>query len=124
MQPSLSPASTNVGTYDQALIRLTGEGAGNYTIAASGNSAGQLVITPKTLTYSIANATGTYGTAARLAAQHASEVEISILEDLCRQYEASLGNEAMLARSNRQFHDTLQRCSHNRYLGRLFDAPR
>jgi DNA-binding GntR family transcriptional regulator len=59
------------------------------------------------------------GTAARLAAQHASEVEISILEDLCRQYEASLGNEAMLARSNRQFHDTLQRCSHNRYLGNM-----
>ncbi|WP_029012624.1 MBG domain-containing protein [Niveispirillum irakense] len=62
---SLSP-STNVGTYGQALIRLTGEGAGNYTIAASGNSAGQLIITPKTLTYSIASATGTYGTAARL----------------------------------------------------------
>lgn len=56
------------------------------------------------------------GTAARLTAQHASEVEISILEDLCRQYEASLGNEAMLAVSNRQFHDTLYRCSHNRYL--------
>lgn len=56
------------------------------------------------------------GTAARLTAQHASEVEISILEDLCRQYESSQGNEAMLALSNRQFHDTLYRCSHNRYL--------
>lgn len=56
------------------------------------------------------------GTAARLTAQHASEVEISILEDLCRQYEAALGNEEQLAISNRQFHDTLYRCSHNRYL--------
>ncbi|MGD9944593.1 MAG: GntR family transcriptional regulator [Burkholderiaceae bacterium] len=56
------------------------------------------------------------GTAARLTAQHASEVEISILEDLCRQYEASLDDESRLAVSNRQFHDTLYRCSHNRYL--------
>lgn len=56
------------------------------------------------------------GTAARLAAQHASEVEISILEDLCRQYEAAEGNEALLSLRNRQFHDTLYRCSHNRYL--------
>jgi DNA-binding GntR family transcriptional regulator len=56
------------------------------------------------------------GTAARLTAQHASEVEISILEDLCRQYEDALDDEAKLAVSNRQFHDTLYRCSHNRYL--------
>lgn len=56
------------------------------------------------------------GTAARLTARHASEVEISILEDLCRQYEESLDDEAQLAVSNRQFHDTLYRCSHNRYL--------
>lgn len=56
------------------------------------------------------------GTAARLAAQHASEVEISILEDLCQQYEAAMGDEAALSASNRRFHDTLYRCSHNRYL--------
>lgn len=56
------------------------------------------------------------GTAARLSAQHASEVEISILEDLCRQYEASVNDQARLDASNRQFHDTLYRCSHNRYL--------
>jgi DNA-binding GntR family transcriptional regulator len=56
------------------------------------------------------------GTAGRLVAQHASEVEISILEDLCGQYEAALGNEAALTASNRRFHDTLYRCSHNRYL--------
>lgn len=58
------------------------------------------------------------GTAARLTAQHASEVEISILEDLCRQYEAAIrsGDDTALATSNRRFHDTLYRCSHNRYL--------
>jgi DNA-binding GntR family transcriptional regulator len=56
------------------------------------------------------------GTAARLAAQHASDVEISILDDLCHQYEAALSNEAALAIANRRFHETLYRCSHNRYL--------
>jgi len=58
------------------------------------------------------------GTAARLTAQHASDVEISILEDLCRQYEAAIqsGDGTALAVSNRHFHDTLYRCSHNRYL--------
>jgi DNA-binding GntR family transcriptional regulator len=56
------------------------------------------------------------GTAARLAAQHASDVEISILDDLCQQYEAALKDPVELALSNRRFHDTLYRCSHNRYL--------
>ncbi len=56
------------------------------------------------------------GTAARLAAQHASDVEISILDDLCQQYEAALSDAAGLAVSNRHFHETLYRCSHNRYL--------
>jgi len=56
------------------------------------------------------------GTAARLAAQHASEVEISILDDLCQQYEAALGDERALTASNRRFHATLYQCSHNRYL--------
>jgi DNA-binding GntR family transcriptional regulator len=56
------------------------------------------------------------GTAARLAAQHASDVEISILNDLCQQYEALLSDPAALAVSNRRFHETLYRCSHNRYL--------
>jgi DNA-binding GntR family transcriptional regulator len=56
------------------------------------------------------------GTAARLAAQHASDVEISILDDLCQQYEAALNDPAALTLSNRRFHETLYRCSHNRYL--------
>ena len=56
------------------------------------------------------------GTAARLVAQHASDVEISILDDLCQQYEAALDDEVALTASNRRFHETLYRCSHNRYL--------
>lgn len=56
------------------------------------------------------------GTAARLAAQHASDVELSILDDHCQQYEALLADATGLPRSNRRFHETLYRCSHNRYL--------
>jgi DNA-binding GntR family transcriptional regulator len=56
------------------------------------------------------------GTAARLAAQHASDVEISLLEDMCEQYANSVGNDQKLAISNRQFHELLYNCSHNRYL--------
>lgn len=56
------------------------------------------------------------GTAARLAAQHASEVEVSVLEDLCDQYSRAADDERLLALRNWQFHNTLYRCSHNRYL--------
>jgi len=56
------------------------------------------------------------GTAARLAAQHASDVEVSLLEDMCIQYANSVGNDQALTRSNRQFHELLYNCSHNRYL--------
>jgi DNA-binding GntR family transcriptional regulator len=47
------------------------------------------------------------GTAARLAAQHASDVEISLLEDMCEQYVNSVGNDEQLSKSNRQFHELL-----------------
>jgi len=58
------------------------------------------------------------GTAARLAAQHASEVELSILQDLCEQYReiATSESQAGLSLKNRQFHDMLCQCAHNRYL--------
>lgn len=56
------------------------------------------------------------GTAAYLAAQHASEVELSILEDLCEQYKESIHKGAAVTVKNRQFHDILCRCAHNRYL--------
>ena len=56
------------------------------------------------------------GTAARLAAQHASDVELSILIELGEQYKAAVDDEALLKERNRQFHDMLCQCSHNRYL--------
>lgn len=56
------------------------------------------------------------GTAARLAAQHASDVELTIIDEICEQYRRSLGDGAALAIKNRQFHEALYRCAHNRYL--------
>ncbi len=55
------------------------------------------------------------GTAARLAAQHASEVEIAILRKIVER-NAQLTDPHDLAENNRLFHGTLYRCSHNRYL--------
>lgn len=62
------------------------------------------------------------GTAARLAAQHASDVELTIIEEICEQYRRSLGDGPALAAKNRQFHEALYRCAHNRYLLRTLTA--
>lgn len=59
------------------------------------------------------------GTAAKLTAQHASDIEVALLEDLCCQYVSSVGNEEKLLQSNRQFHEMLYNCSHNRYLVKM-----
>src|SRR5690606_6215405 len=56
------------------------------------------------------------GTAARLAAQHASEVELTIVDEICDQYARSLDDGNVLAAKNRLFHEALYRCAHNRYL--------
>lgn len=55
-----------VGTYSSRVVALVGAEAGNYTIAAGGNTDGQYQVTPKTLTYAFANASSTYGTMASL----------------------------------------------------------
>jgi len=55
------------------------------------------------------------GTAARLAARHASDVEISILREIIER-DATLTDAHALAENNRLFHATLYRSSHNRYL--------
>lgn len=56
------------------------------------------------------------GAAARLAAQHASEVELTILEEVCANYSHCADDAFELAVANRQFHDVIYRCAHNRYL--------
>jgi DNA-binding GntR family transcriptional regulator len=55
------------------------------------------------------------GTAARLAAQHASDVEIAFLREINNR-DAQLTTAEELAANNRLFHTTLYRCAHNRYL--------
>lgn len=56
------------------------------------------------------------GAAARLAAQHASEVELTILQEVCANYEHCRNDAFELATANRRFHDVIYRCAHNRYL--------
>jgi DNA-binding GntR family transcriptional regulator len=55
-------------------------------------------------------------TAARLAARHASDVEISMLRDLVNRDKEFADDPVRLARNNRLFHDALYRAAHNRYL--------
>lgn len=55
------------------------------------------------------------GTAARLAARHASDVEIDFLREINAR-DAQLTSAEALAANNRLFHETLYRCAHNRYL--------
>ena len=64
------------------------------------------------------------GTAARLAAQHASNAEIEILQDLVEADRQRIADEASLVRSNREFHRRLYLASHNRYLVGLIDHLR
>jgi len=56
------------------------------------------------------------GTAARLAARHASDIEMQILRDIAEREENYLDDYEKLASNNRTFHDMLYRCAHNRYL--------
>ncbi|OYQ31708.1 hypothetical protein CHU95_21475 [Niveispirillum lacus] len=58
-------ATLAAGTYDQTLT-LGGADAGNYTLAGTGNTIGQLTVARKPLTYVISDVTSTYGTLATL----------------------------------------------------------
>lgn len=62
------------------------------------------------------------GTAARLCARHASDVELLELEQVVQQEERQQGNYAALAKLNRQFHDAIHTGAHNRYLKKSLDA--
>lgn len=56
------------------------------------------------------------GTAARLAAQHATDVEIAILQDMVAADQENLDDVETLLATNRAFHRRLTLASHNRYL--------
>lgn len=67
------------------------------------------------------------GTAARLAATHASDVEIEALRDmLAAEHNLDATQAKQASQLNRRFHETIYRAAHNRYLlkslGALGDA--
>lgn len=64
------------------------------------------------------------GTAARLAAQHASETEIGVLERMVEADRSLVDRPASLARSNRQFHQQIRESSRNRYLDNALENLR
>lgn len=64
------------------------------------------------------------GTAAGLAAKHASQPEIEILQDLVDADRKRITDPDSLVRSNREFHRRLCLASHNRYLVDQIDQLR
>lgn len=63
------------------------------------------------------------GTAARLAARHASDLEIEMLEGMIRD-EAEIAEPKRLHEHNRLFHEALFRSAHNRFLLRAIGIVR
>ncbi len=63
------------------------------------------------------------GTAAALAARHASEAEIDALREIA-QLDRGVEDAIRLARVNRHFHEALFRSAHNRFLLRAVNALR
>ncbi len=64
------------------------------------------------------------GTAARLAAQHATAVEVEVLQRMVEDDRALAGDPPLLARRNRQFHRQVRDTARNRFLGQALEALR
>ena len=64
------------------------------------------------------------GTAARLAAQHATTVEIGVLERMVDTDRALVDQPKRLAQTNRRFHQQVRDAAGNRYLGNALEALR
>ncbi|MCK9381853.1 MAG: GntR family transcriptional regulator [Sulfuritalea sp.] len=62
------------------------------------------------------------GSAAGLAAQHASEAEIHMLQQVVKAEKGLLRDPDLLMRHNREFHDIIYRSAHNRYLLKSLNA--
>ncbi|OUS36358.1 GntR family transcriptional regulator [Rhodobacterales bacterium 56_14_T64] len=56
------------------------------------------------------------GLAAKLAARHATEEEITVLRDMVDADDALVGDPVALSKANRRFHEQIHLASHNRYL--------
>ena len=61
------------------------------------------------------------GLAARLAARHATEEEIRVLQDMVAADDALVNDPVALSRANRRFHVQIHLASHNRYLVQQLD---
>ncbi|MDJ0637287.1 MAG: GntR family transcriptional regulator [Paracoccaceae bacterium] len=59
--------------------------------------------------------------AARLAARHATEEEVRLLQEMVDEDRALVNDPAALARTNRRFHRQVHLASHNRYLVQQLD---
>lgn len=59
--------------------------------------------------------------AARLAARHATNEEITVLRDMVEADRALLGDPKAMSRANRRFHKQLHLSSHNRFLVQQLD---
>ena len=61
------------------------------------------------------------GLAARLAAQHASEEEVDVLQQMVGADRMQISDATALSRSNKRFHKQLHLASHNRFLVQQLD---
>ena len=61
------------------------------------------------------------GLAARLAARHATEEEVQVLQHMVDDDRALLDDPSALARANRRFHKQIHLASHNRFLVQQLD---
>jgi DNA-binding GntR family transcriptional regulator len=62
------------------------------------------------------------GTAARLCARHASDMEVEELVELVKTEKQLTGDYEALAQHNQRFHDAIRRGAHNRYLVKSLSA--
>ena len=61
--PIVLATTTGVGTYTASVTGLTGANAGNYILAAAGNTNGTITVTPAPLVLTLGNKTKVYGDA-------------------------------------------------------------
>lgn len=61
------------------------------------------------------------GLAAQLAAQHATDEEIRVLQDMIEEDRALVGDPSGLSRANRRFHKQIHLASHNHFLVQQLD---
>lgn len=64
------------------------------------------------------------GTAARLAAQHATPVEVGVLQRMVEADRALIGQPQQLAQANRGFHNQIRNTARNRYVGAALENLR